>query len=75
MRATRTTVDEKPWPSGWERPLRMSDKSRCYEPAQEFDASAHRHHRLLPPSGRSTYGRILGRKRTRGAAPVSERHG
>jgi hypothetical protein len=48
MRATRTTVDEKPWPSSWERPCRRSDSSRCREPVREFDASARRHHRLLP---------------------------
>jgi hypothetical protein len=26
MRAPRTTVDEKPWPSGWERTHQMSEK-------------------------------------------------
>jgi hypothetical protein len=50
MRVTRTTVDENPWPSGWEQSPRRSDRSRCCEPAKEFDASARRHHRLLPPA-------------------------
>jgi hypothetical protein len=48
MRAPRTTVDEKLWPSGWERPHRMSGSVRCCEPVREFDVSARRHHRLLP---------------------------
>jgi hypothetical protein len=26
MRAPRTTVDEKPWPNGWERAHKMSEK-------------------------------------------------
>jgi hypothetical protein len=50
MREKRTTVYEKPWPSGRERTHNMSDRFRCCEPAEEFDASARRHHRLLPPA-------------------------